>query len=372
MKPTKFLLIVFTLLTIGLIFISISSLSEASSTIGDKFFFIKKQLIWSLIGIFSFIVATYTSISKYKKYIPAIYFISVALLGITLIPSLGNTALGARRWLDLGIFGIQPSEIFKLAAILFFAKLFSTKENITIKYVIYYLSIPIFLIILEPNMSTAILVMAIIITLFYVSGGNLVSIVTTCLIAILCSSILIITSPYRKARLDTTSYHSNQMSLTLISGHLFGKGFANSDQKYRYLPKISTDSILAVIGEETGFIGISLVIILYGFLINYIFIVGSRQIPSSFEHLLTIGIGCWISFQSLVNMGAVVSLIPLTGVTLPLISYGGSSLVTNLFSLGLVYNLLYSTKYGDHQKHNHHRHPSHPRYRTNPPAKARS
>jgi cell division protein FtsW len=149
------------------------------------------------------------------------------------------------------------------------------------------------------------------------------------------------------------------MTLTLSSGHIFGKGFANSDQKYRYLPKISTDSILAVIGEETGLIGVSFIIILYFMLISSIFTIASMQVPHSFEALFSFGVGCWIGFQSLINMSAVVSLIPLTGITLPLISYGGSSLIMILFSLGLIYNLLYFNQHENKQGHRHHRQPSH-------------
>lgn len=372
MKSSKFILIVSILLTIGLVFISISSITEASNTIGDKFFFIKKQLIWSLVGIASFSLASTIPLTLVKKFATPVYIFASTLLAIILIPSLGNSALGARRWLDLGVVGIQPSEIFKLAAIIFFANTFSQEKYRHLKYLVLFLTVPLSLVVLEPNMSTAILIAAITITIFYVANGNLASIIAICSVAMLISTLLIIISPYRKARFDQTSYHSNQMTLTLTSGQLTGKGFANSDQKYRYLPKISTDSILAVIGEETGFIGVSLIISLYYVLISDIFTLSTFQVKYSFKYLLILGIGCWIAYQSLINMAAVVSLIPLTGVTLPLISYGGSSLVTVLFGLGLINNLIYSTRYEDQQDRSNHRNPSHPSHRAHKPSQKRS
>ena len=371
MTSRKFITLIALLLVTGLIFISVSSITEATNTIGDKFFFIKKQLVWSLVGAISFGLASIIHLNSVKKYSSYFFYFTCLLLAVTLVPRLGNSALGARRWLDLGLIGVQPSEIFKLAAIIFFASLFSQEKYRHVKYLLYHLIVPLGLIILEPNMSTAILVAAICITIFYLANGNLTSILVICLLAIITSSALIISSPYRKARFDQKSYHSSQMTLTLTSGHIFGKGFANSDQKYRYLPKISTDSILAVIGEETGFIGVSLVILLYGLLINAIFLLGRHQIRLSFPHLLSLGIGCWLAYQSLINMAAVVSLIPLTGITLPLISYGGSSLVTTLFGLGLINNLLYSTNHENQQGNRHHRDSPHTRHRTHSPAKTR-
>lgn len=362
MRPRTLITLVTILLVTGLIFISLSSISEAANTVGDQFFFIKKQLIWSLIGLAAFITASKLPLSLVKRLATPTYLFFVFLLLITLIPRFGNSALGARRWLDLGIVGIQPSELFKLAAIIFFSQLFSTAKTRNIKSLLLFLIPPLILIILEPNMSTTVLVGAIVISLFYLANGSLAAIVSLCLLALVGSTVLIATSPYRQARFDTASYHSSQLTLTLTSGHLTGKGFANSDQKYRFLPKISSDSILAVIGEETGFIGTSLIILAFFFLINQIFSVAAKFPLASFENLICSGIGCWIAYQSLINMSAVVGLIPLTGVTLPLISYGGSSLTAILFGVGLVNNLLYSSKDEVHQNHRHHRQSSHSRH----------
>ncbi|MDP4009863.1 MAG: putative peptidoglycan glycosyltransferase FtsW [Candidatus Shapirobacteria bacterium] len=384
------LFLISLLVLIGLIFISISSLSEASTTMGDKFFFLKKQLMWATIGLFFFYFFSKINIDLLKKYTFFLYCASIAGLLLVLIPHIGNQALGARRWLDVGFIGIQPSEILKLVAVLFFSYFFLKSDKKNIKNLIIYSGIPFILIIIQPNLSTAILVAAIIISIYYLSGGEVVSLLAFCLSAIILCLILIMFSGYRSARLKTllnpsnnissTSYHSNQIVLALSSGGLFGKGFANSDQKYRFLPKISTDSILAVIGEETGFIGLSLILYIYIYLISYLFKL-SKLIADPFESLVVSGIASWIAYQSLINMAAIAAIIPLTGVPLPFISYGGSSLVTLLSAVGLVHNiekkslLLYSNsdkKTNSHQNNTNRHQSSHSSNRTDKTASKRS
>jgi cell division protein FtsW len=384
------LFLISLLVLIGLIFISISSLSEASTTVGDKFFFLKKQLMWATIGLFFFYFFSKINIDLLKKYTLFLYCASIVGLLLVLIPHIGNQALGARRWLDVGFIGIQPSEILKLVAVLFFSYFFSKSDKKNIKNLIIYSGIPFILIIIQPNLSTAILVAAIIISIYYLSGGEVVSLLAFCLSAIILCLILIMFSGYRSARLKTllnpsnnvssTSYHSNQIVLALSSGGFFGKGFANSDQKYRFLPKISTDSILAVIGEETGFIGLSLILYIYTYLVSYLFKL-SKLITDPFESLVVSGIASWIAYQSLINMAAIAAIIPLTGVPLPFISYGGSSLVTLLSAIGLVRNiekkslLVYSnsdTKATTHQNNNYRHQPPHSSDRTDKTTSRRS
>jgi len=379
MKPTKSLLlpIVFGLIFIGLTFISISSLTEGNITTGDKFFFLRKQGFWLLVGLVVFYFASKIKIEIIKKFSFAFYILSILGLILVLIPGLSNQALGAKRWLNLGIFSFQPSELLKLSSIIYFALLFSDEKRRNLINLILYLAFPFFLIILEPNLSTAILISAIIISIFYLAGGKIMPLFGLCLSLVVLSLILIVISPYRLARLQTllnpqdnsqsTSYHSNQIILSLSSGGLFGKGFANSDQKYQFLPKVSTDSILAIIGEETGFLGVLIIILTYIFLVFYLFKISSL-IHDPFSSLLVSATACWISFQCLINIAAIADIIPLTGVPLPFISYGGSSLLTLMAAIGLVRNiekknslLIYSDNDQKSKNHSHHRHPSHSR-----------
>jgi cell division protein FtsW len=377
-NKSPLLFLTLTLVFIGIIFISVSSLSEANNTLGDKFFFLKKQSLWLLIGLTSFYIFSKINLKKIQKFIFPLYIISIIALIMVIIPGFSDQTLGAHRWLDLGFIKFQPSEITKFSLVLFLASIFSKDKNLNLKNLIFYLGIPFILIIIEPNLSTAILISAISISLYYVAGGKLTSLLLFCFALISISLLLIFTSPYRSARLktlidpqqnqETASYHSNQIILTLSSGGFFGKGLANSDQKYQFLPKISTDSILAVIGEETGFIGLFLTLFIYIKLISYLFTL-SGQINNSFHSLFISGVALWISYQSLINITAIAGLIPLTGVPLPLVSYGGSSLLTLLTSLGIVRNiekgnpnLIYSNNESKKkQKNRHHRHSSHSR-----------
>jgi cell division protein FtsW len=391
MKKTKspLLFLVFSLIFIGLIFISISSLSEANTSLGDKFFFIKKQVFWIILGIIAFYTTSKVKIETIKKFSFLFYAASILCLVLVLIPGLGNQALGATRWLNLGFTSIQPSEILKLSSIIYFSYLFSKTEKRNIKNLIIYLGIPFVLIIIEPNLSTAILISAIVSSIYYLSGGEILPIFGVFVLILILSIPLIFLSPYRSARLktflepqqnqETSSYHSNQIILALSSGGFFGKGFANSDQKYKFLPKISTDSILAVIGEEVGFIGLLVVLLIYFSLINYL-LKFSQTIEDPFQSLLVSGTACWIAYQSLINISAIAALIPLTGIPLPFISYGGSSLLTLFIAIGLVRNiekkqkmLIYSKseRNQNKKKNNHHRNPSHSSLRTHSTTKKR-
>ena len=347
-----------------------------------NFFFVKKQSVWLILGIITFFTFSKVKLSLIKKISFPLYVLSIITLVLVLLPKFGNSALGARRWLDLGILGIQPSEILKFSSIIYFSYLFSLAKKLNIKSLVLYLGLPFILIIAEPNLSTAILVTSIVITIYYLAGGDILPLFGLCSIAAVLSLILIFTSSYRLARFKTfldpqsdntsTSYHRNQIILTLASGGLFGKGFANSDQKYKFLPKISTDSILAVIGEEVGFVGLIVILYLYLYLIFYLFKL-SQLVTEPFESLFISSVACWIAYQSLFNISALVGLIPLTGVPLPFISYGGSSLLTILAALGVVKNienhsstLLYSNNTNSHDKqknenHYHHRLSSHAR-----------
>ncbi len=374
MNRYKLVYLIYALVLIGLIFISFSSIAEATVTAGDKLYFIKKQLLWVGIGTIGFYLATKIKIDFIKFNSTWLFYGSILLLCLLFIPGISQQTLGARRWINLGPLAIQPSEIFKLSATIFFAKLFSIPQNQTIKNLIIYLGIPLVLIILEPNLSTAILITVIGITIYYLSGGEIVSLFGLSFVMVILSFVLIFSSPYRLARFNSllnldsdsnsTSYHSSQMILALTSGHFTGKGFANSEEKYRYLPKISTDSILAVIGEETGFIGICVIVFLYTIITLHLIKI-SQIVHDPFQSLFTAGVACWITFQSLINISAVAGLIPLTGIPLPLISYGGSSLVTLMFALGLVQNIVYSNKYENVKEDHHYGHPPHSRHRAN-------
>ncbi|HOZ80615.1 MAG TPA: FtsW/RodA/SpoVE family cell cycle protein [Candidatus Woesebacteria bacterium] len=370
-KPISFWHIfgyLFFLNFIGLVFLSISSPFESINLTGVSFGIAKKQLIWSLIGLSIFFIIRYLDYSLIKKFSPILFYFSLFLLFLVVIPQFGLKILGANRWLNFGFFGVQPSELFKFTSILYFSNILT--KNVNLKHFFIPLVIGLFLIIIEPNLSTTILIATISIFLFYLANGDIKSIFIIGVIALFLGIILTITSPYRLKRLQslinpqsTQAYHSNQLIVSLASGHIFGKGFANSDQKYMFLPKVSTDSIAAVIGEETGFIGMLIICLAYLYLVSHL-INFSNTLTDHSTQLFTIGISLWIAFQALINLGAITSIIPLTGMPLPFISYGGSSLVSLYLGLGVVANIhrqqqLLYLKNSDQQNHHHHRSSSH-------------
>ncbi|RLC35140.1 hypothetical protein DRH14_01535 [Candidatus Shapirobacteria bacterium] len=336
------------LLLIAILFISTSSLSEANSISQNPFFFLKKQAWLTLISLAVFFLATKIKLKHLYHYSPTLFLLSTISLLLVLHPQLSHEILGAKRWLKLGYFSFQPSEIFKLIAILYFARLFSQDKNKTIASLLFSATIPLSLILLEPNLSTVILLSTIILSLYYLSGANIIHLFLLCLFGGLITALLIFSSPYRLARLNTLlhpqqnlktqSYHSQQNLIAIASGGLFGKGIGNSQQKYSFLPQISTDSILAIIGEEVGFMGLAIILFIYLKLLASIFDI-SKHSSTPFHRLLSAGIALWIGLQTIINISAISAIIPLTGIPLPLVSYGGSSLISTMFGLGLVYNI---------------------------------
>lgn len=376
MKFSPILLYSSILSFIGLLFISSSSLFEAEKTIGDPYFYLKKQLIWLGLGFICMFITSKIKIDTIVNNSFRIYLFSIIFLLLVLIPGIGIKILGARRQISLGFFNFQPSEFFKFASVIFFSYLFSLTEKRNLKNLAIYLGLPLILIIIEPNLSTTVMIAAIVISIYYLSGAEITSLFSAGFIVTILSLLLIVISPYRLARVKTLlnqqenqnlSYHSEQMILSLASGGLSGKGFANSDHKYKFLPKISTDSILAIVGEETGFIGLTLITYLFLLLISRLIRI-SQVATDLYEKLFLGGVASWIAYQGLINFAAIVALIPLTGIPFPFIAYGGSSLITLFSALGVAINienkyskLLYSNN-DRNEENNHHRYSHHTRH----------
>lgn len=366
MKNSLLFVYALTLSFIGLLFMSSASLFEAEKTIGDPYFFIKRQLLWLILGIIVMLITSKINLNLVKENSFRFYLLSVIFLILVLIPGVGVKVLGARRQIDLGFFNFQPSELFKLASVVFFSYLFTLPEHRNISSLFLYLGLPLILIILEPNLSTTLLIALIVTAIYFLSGAKITNLFLVGLILIVFATIFIFTSPYRLNRVKTLlqqqnnqdlSYHSEQIILSLASGGISGKGFANSDHKYKFLPKISTDSILAIIGEETGFIGLTLITYLFLILISRLMRL-SQVAKDDYEKLLVGGIAVWIALQGLINFAAIVALIPLTGIPFPFIAYGGSSLINLFAALGLTINI--EKKYSQLLYSNHDRHSKNP------------
>lgn len=330
----------------GLIMVGNASVVEAYRDFGDKFYYLRLQTQWVALGLFAFLIACFFNYRRLKMLaIPLLIFTLISLV-LVLIPGIGTKALGARRWLGIGAFRFQPAELAKLTMVLYLASFFSNKRSFLPFLAL--LGILVVLIMLEPDLGTTVVVAATSLVVYFASGASVWQIGLVGLVGLIGGGGLIFFSPYRRERLLTflnptrdplgASYHIRQILIALGSGGVFGVGLGQSRQKYEYLPAATTDSIFAVVAEELGFVGAVAILLAFLFLIWRGFKIAS-QAPDDFGRLLAVGITSWIGFQALVNLGAMVALIPLTGVPLPFISYGGSSLVLALTGMGILINI---------------------------------
>lgn len=343
----RWLLILPLVLSIfGLFMIFDASAAAASRDFGDRFYYVKHQALWLLFGWMSFTFLSQVSLSWLKKMALPAFLVSLILLVIVLIPGVGREVYGGRRWLSVFGFGLQPSEIVKVTLTLYLATLFEKKKNFW--SFIFILGVVLGLILLEPDLGTGVLIAAIAFTIYFVAGAPLQEIGLIFLAGGIIGPLLILLSPYRKQRLLTflnhsfdaqgASYHVRQILIALGSGGLLGRGLGQSRQKFLFLPEVTTDSIFAIAAEEFGFLGATLLILAFFYLLYRVFKLALAA-GDPFSRLVVIGLTASIGLQTLINLGAMVTLVPLTGVPLPFVSYGGSSLLVCLAAMGIIYNI---------------------------------
>lgn len=380
-EDRSLIITVLVFLFFGLFMIADSTSITSSNLYGDPYRFVFLQLSWvaiGLVGFFVFYNLDYRSLPRIARVLFLFTFFSLVFLAIVgVLPCSVNIPFapcinGANRWLYinppplpeipfLGVLGFQPGELAKLAVILYLSSLLGSiiqkgekvkgYEDPFIAY-IKVSGMLAGLILLQPNMSTAAIVFILGTIIYFVSGAPLRPILIIIPIFIALSSLFIVTSPYRRSRLlalvsgddsESSSYHVKQALVALGSGGATGVGFGQSKQKYQYLPEVASDSIFAIIGEEFGFLGTTIVIVAYSYLIYQGFYIAKRS-EDLFGKLVAVGISSWIGIQFLVNIAAMTKIIPLTGVPIPLISYGGSSMVFSLIGLGILGNIKKNSK----------------------------
>jgi len=337
------------LATTGVFILYESSSYNALLHIGDKYYFIKNQILWLILGV---IVSLIVSRFPYKK----LYYLALPLLVISLfslllvfIPGLGLSLKGAHRWIDLRFTVVQPSELLKITLSLYLAAWLSNKEKGRLLAFLLLFGTCLGFVILQPDMGTAMIIAGTSVIVYFLSGARMREMAIIGSIFILLGILLIAIVPYRAARfaaysnfdardINTASYHTKQILIALGSGGWTGMGFGNSIQKYAYLPENTTDSIFAIYAEEAGFIGSLFLIALFLTHISLGFIIASRM-KDKFGKLLALGISTFLGIQAFLNIGSQVVLIPLTGVPLPFISYGGSSMLINFAAIGILLGL---------------------------------
>jgi cell division protein FtsW len=346
----QFLFLSLTLTVIGIIAIADASAPIAIREFSDKFYFVKQQIYSAIIGLVLLIIISKLNYKYWGKYASVLFFLTIFVLILVLIPGLGISALGAKRRIFLGPASFQPSEFLKLALAIYIAKV-TEKEKKIVSY-LFPILISAFLIMLQPDLGTTLIVLGVGFVQMFIAGLNLLQLIALSVGGLGIVSLLVLFSDYRKERLLTyftqtrdplgKSYHIRQILITLGSGGLFGVGLGNSRQKYLFLPETATDSIFAVIAEELGFIGSTILILVFMYFI-YRGIKIALMAPDVFSKVLSGGLIAWIGGQTFLNIAAMVSLIPLTGIPLPFVSYGGSSLISILVACGILLNI---SKYG--------------------------
>jgi cell division protein FtsW len=341
---TKIFLTTLGLLLFGLIMIYSASVAEGLRDFGTKWYFVQLQLKWATVGLVGMLIISRIPTRTIEQFAPLLLGVGVLLLILVAIPGIGTKVQGARRWLILPGFTLQPAELIKFISIIYLSS-WLKKTGITIWHFLAYIALIGGLIMLEPDMGTTLVVTLLAVSMYFLAGFPLKELGIIIGAGVTSALILILSAPYRMARVMTffdpssdplgSSYHIRQVILALGSGGITGLGIGRSRQKYEYLPEATTDSIFAVVGEELGFIGAIILIAAFIYLIYLIFKVASRA-RNPFSTSLAAGVGVWLSLQVLLNLAAMVALTPLTGVPLPLVSYGGSALVTILAGIGLV------------------------------------
>jgi cell division protein FtsW len=308
---------------------------------------VTQQAKWLALSIFLASISYFINLRIFQRLAIVLYFLALILLALPLIPGLGLTLNGASRWINVFGYSLQPVEIFKFFFINFYASLLAKKTNLL--SFIFFLIWPSLILLLQPDFGSLLVILFSAMVMYFLSGVDIKLIALVLMGSFILGLLAILLIPYRRERLmsfikqdvdvQAEAYHSHQVLLALGAGSWFGRGIGNSQQKYAYVPEASSDSIFAIIAEEVGFIGSSVIIFLFA---AYFFLaeamIKDREI-NSYQFLLFYGILAWIVAQLLFNLGAVVAILPLSGMPLPFFSQGGSALVSVFFVSAILLNI---------------------------------
>ncbi len=354
-KLNILLLIIVTIMALyGIIMIYSASSVWAQYKFNDAFHFAKYQFIFFIISFLCMLIVKKIDYNLYKRHSNKILLLSLILLILVLIPGIGTLRNGSRSWFKIGPFGLQPSEIAKVSLIIFLSKYLEKNQNnlSNIKKSILPVLGIIFLffglIMLEPDFGTGMVIVLSLMLILFISGVKLKFFASLGILGILGIAGLIIIAPYRLKRIISflnpwsdplgSGYQIIQSLYAIGPASLLGLGFGKSIQKQFYLPEPQTDFIFAIICEEFGIVGAISVIVLFISLFYIILKISLKQ-NNLFAKYLSFGLGMQIILQGALNLCVVTSLIPVTGVTLPFFSYGGSSLLVSMISIGIILNI---------------------------------
>ena len=335
--------------------ISASSVTDLKEH-GTTWYSFKRQALWAIVGTFGLVLAIRVHYRRWRRWAGPMLIASIAMLVLVLVPGVGAEANGASRWIGVGALRVQPSEFAKLAVLLFVAKLLSDRERegkarvaaLTLKPTLVVFGAVAALLMLQPNLGTTIALGAIVLTMLFIHGARMHHLGGIALLGAGAAAFLALQASYRRARVTAflnpwadpsdTGYQTIQSLVGIASGGLFGVGLGASRAKYEFLPEAHTDFIFAIVAEELGLLGAAVVIGLFVALV-YFGVRVALDTADPFGRLVATGITTWFGVQAFINIGAVVAVLPITGVPLPFVSFGGSSLVVTLVAAGILANI---------------------------------
>lgn len=350
------IIIVGVILFFGILFLSSASSVFSYKKFGSAYYMVFRQIIFGLIpGIALFYIFSKIDYRKYLKISRYFLPLSIALLLLVFIPGIVAQYGSSRSWINIFGFSLQPSELVKITFLIFLAGWIEKKgyQEITdfrrgLAPFVMYLGMIAFLLMLQPDIGMLMVVTFMSLMVFFTAGAKIHHLVYILTSGIIAFVIVILNKPYIADRIKVflnpgddslnLGYQIQQAFLAIGSGGIFGVGFGKSAQKFSYLPEVSSDSIFAVIAEEMGFVVVLVLIILY-LMLMYQGILTAQKASDPFGRFLAIGITSWLTFQAFLNVAVMTGLAPLTGITLPFISAGGTSLVTSLMAIGILVNI---------------------------------
>ena len=350
-----------SLLTIGVIMVASSSISVADGNFSNPFYYLQRQLVFVGLGIFSAIVVFKIRLVQWEKSDVALLLFALFLLVLVLIPGVGKTVNGSTRWLPLGMFNLQVSELVKLFLVIYVAGYLVRHGEAVRNTLVGFLKPMLMvgfagiLLLLEPDFGATVVIMSTVLGMTFLAGVRFTQFVSFVFLFVCAALLLVVTSPYRMQRLTVfanpwadpfdSGFQLTQSLIAIGTGGWFGTGLGGSVQKLFYLPESHTDFLFAVLSEELGFVGVMVVILLYSALFFRSLKIAAQAEKSGnyFAAYIAYGIGFWLSMQAIINMGVNVGLLPTKGLTLPLMSYGGSSLIVCCMAIGLLLRINYET-----------------------------
>ncbi len=353
LPPDRLLLtMTYVLALVGLVMVLSASGVMAEEKHGDPTHFLKRQAVWLMLGLLVLHIVSRIDYHLWQDVSPLL--IGLVLFLLVLVPFIGLKGNGAQRWLQIGVFSLQPAEIAKIGVVCYLASYLARKESRIALFLsgfcppLFVVGLLAGLVLIQPDMGTAVVLFLLLFALLFLSGAKIGHLLAVAMLVIPIGVALIFSAEYRLKRLlsfldpwqdyATTGFQLCQSFMALGSGGIFGVGLGESKQKLFFLPEAHTDFVLAVIGEELGLLGTAAMMGLFAMFVLRGFHIAGRA-PDVFGRHLACGVTLLIGIQALINAGVVAGLLPTKGLTLPLVSYGGSSLVMTLLSIGMLLNV---------------------------------